>query len=146
MKPNNYLVAAVTALTFATMGTAHAAGKERTDIGKREYLGKCAVCHGQSGKGDGGVAELLKRAPTDLTTLSKKNGGVFPFERVFAIIDGREAVKGHGDRDMPVWGKEYIVETGRAGEHYVDTPYDMEMYARARILALIDYLNRIQSK
>ena len=119
---------------------------ERYDSGKREYMDRCAVCHGQSGKGDGGMIDILRTAPTDLTTLSRNNGGVFPFEHVYAVIDGRQAVKGHGSRDMPIWGKAYNAETVRAGEHYGDMPYNMEMYARARILSLIDYLNRIQAR
>lgn len=119
---------------------------ERHDAGKREYLEHCAVCHGQSGKGDGGMIDILHTAPTDLTTLSRNNGGVFPFEHVYAVIDGRQAVKGHGPRDMPIWGRAYGAETTRAGEYYGDMPYTMEMYVRARILALIDYLNRIQTR
>ena len=119
---------------------------ERYDSGKREYMDRCAVCHGQSGKGDGGMIDILKTAPADLTTLSRNNGGVFPFEHVYAVIDGRQAVKGHGSRDMPIWGRAYSTETTRAGEHYGDMPYTMEMYVRARILSLIDYLNRIQLK
>ena len=119
---------------------------ERYDSGKREYMDRCAVCHGQSGKGDGGMIDILKTAPADLTTLSRKNGGVFPFDRVYGVIDGRQQVQGHGSRDMPVWGKAYSAETVRAGEHYGDMPYTMEMYVRARILSLIDYLNRIQQK
>jgi hypothetical protein len=123
-----------------------AAGKERIDPGKREYENKCAMCHGKLGKGDSQIIDLLKAAPTDLSLLSKKNGGVFPFDRVYAVIDGREVVKGHGDRDMPIWGRDYSAETARAGEYYFDVPYDMEMYVRMRILSLIDYLNRLQSK
>lgn len=119
---------------------------ERYDSGKREHMDRCAVCHGESGKGDGGMIDILRTAPTDPTTLSRNNGGVFPFEHVYAVIDGRQAVKGHGSRDMPIWGKAYSAETVRAGEHYVDMPYNMEMYARARILSLIDYLNRIQAR
>lgn len=119
---------------------------ERHDAGKREYLEHSAVCHGQSGKGDGGMIDILRTAPTDLTTLSRNNGGVFPFEHVYAVIDGRQAVKGHGPRDMPIWGRAYGAETTRAGEYYGDMPYTMEMYVRARILALIDYLNRIQTR
>ena len=92
------------------------------------------------------MIDILRVAPTDPTTLSRQNGGVFPFDRVYSVIDGRQAVKGHGSRDMPVWGKAYGSETVRAGEHYGDMPYTMEMYVRARILSLIDYLNRIQAR
>ncbi len=133
---------ALSGLVFCTGAQAD----ERSDPGKREYMDRCAVCHGQSGKGDGGMIDILRVAPTDLTTLSRQNGGVFPFDRVYSVIDGRQAVKGHGSRDMPVWGKAYGSETVRAGEHYGDMPYTMEMYVRARILSLIDYLNRIQQK
>lgn len=129
---------------LSTGGLANDKGK--VDLGKREFMNRCAVCHGQSGKGDGGAMDILKTAPADLTTLSRKNGGVFPFERVYSVIDGRQLVKSHGTRDMPIWGKDYSTETAKAGEHYVDVPYDMEMYVRSRILSLIDYLNRIQVK
>ena len=92
------------------------------------------------------MTDLLKRTPADLTTLARKNGGVFPVDRVYSVIDGREVMKGHGDRDMPIWGNDYRQEKLEAGEHYYDVPYDMEMYVRARILSLIDYLYRIQAK
>ena len=44
---------------------------------------------------------------------------------------------------MPVWGYEYRVQ---AAEHYIDAPYDPEVYVRARILSLIDYIYRLQQK
>lgn len=145
MKTNKKLV--LLGVALMSIGTCSFANdKDRFDIGKREYLNRCAVCHGQSGKGDGGAIDILKAAPSDLTTLSKKNGGVFPVDRVSAVIDGRQLVKGHGSRDMPIWGKEYSGETAKADEHFGGMPYTMEMYVRARVLALIDYLNRIQSK
>ena len=132
------------ALALGASQLAQAAGK--ADIGKSEFQNRCAVCHGAGGKGDGGAIDILKTAPADLTVLSKKNGGVFPFARVYAVIDGQQAVSGHGPRDMPIWGKTYSMETARADEYYAFMPYDMEMYVRARILALIDYLNRLQVK
>ena len=125
---------------------AWAADPVKLDWGKREFVNKCAICHGQGAKGDGGVTEWLKVAPTDLTTLSKKNGGVFPYDRVYQVIDGREVVKGHGTRDMPIWGRDYLKEGVAAAEYYIDVPYSMEMYSRNRIMALIDYLNRVQVK
>jgi mono/diheme cytochrome c family protein len=128
-------------------GFASAADKKpRMDPGKQEYENSCVLCHGKDGKGTGAIVDLLKKAPTDLTTLSKKNNGVFPFERVYAVIDGREMVKSHGDRDMPAWGNRYSTDSMKAAEYYMDVPYDAEMYARSRILALIDYLNRMQVK
>jgi mono/diheme cytochrome c family protein len=128
-------------------GIAAAAEKKvKVDFGKREYQNSCVLCHGADGKGNGSVVELLKKKPSDLTTLSKKNGGVFPFDRVYSMIDGREMVMGHGDREMPAWGNRYSADATKAAEYYIDVPYDMEMYARSRILALIDYLNRMQVK
>jgi mono/diheme cytochrome c family protein len=146
MKTTSMRILAATVVVSMSWGLAAAAEKGKLDPGKQEYLSKCAVCHGQGGKGDGGVIDLLKKAPSDLTTLSKRNGGVFPFDRVYRVIDGREEIKAHGARDMPIWGDDFRAETTRAAEYYFDTPYDMDMYARARILALIDYLNRIQAK
>lgn len=140
------LLIAVFIASISTAGSAFASGSGKSDLGKNEYMNKCAVCHGQSGKGDGGAIDILKTAPTNLTFLSKNNGGVFPFERVYMVIDGRQAVTGHGSRDMPIWGGSYSQEKAKAGEYFFEMPYDMEMYVRARILALIDYLNRIQAK
>lgn len=138
------VVLAMTALGVGGMAQTSAPGK--FDTGKREFDSKCVVCHGPAGKGNGSYAELLKVAASDLTTLKARNGGVFPFERVYAVIDGREAIKSHGERDMPIWGRDYSKENVKASEYYVDVPYDMEGYVRARILALIDYLNRLQVK
>ena len=73
-------VASFAALAMA--GYVSADGNERPDIGKREYMNKCAVCHGQSGKGDGGAIDILKRAPSDLTVLSKNR-------YVAAIVDSQ---------------------------------------------------------
>lgn len=140
------VLAMAVALFIGQVSSAFAAGKERFDPGKREYENKCAMCHGKTGKGDSNIIDLLKVAPTDLSMLSKRNGGVFPVERLYAVIDGRELIKGHGDRDMPIWGRDYSTETVQAAEHYFDVPYDMEMYVRMRILSLIDYLNRLQKK
>ena len=146
----SYHVAPMLALAVIGGGSAIAAdNKQMLDPGKREFLNSCAVCHGAKGKlegGEGAAVDFLKTTPTDLTTLSKRNGGVFPFERVYAVIDGRQAVKGHGSRDMPIWGDRYTQEKVKAAEHYVDMPYDMEMFARGLIIALIDYLHRLQAK
>ena len=147
MKRGHAKVLVIAALMMGVGGLASAADKKpKVDVGKLEYENSCAVCHGKDGKSTGAIVDLLKKAPADLTTLSKKNNGVFPFDRVYMVIDGRQMVKAHGDRDMPAWGSRYSADTVKAAEYYMDVPYDAEMYARSRILALIDYLNRIQAK
>jgi mono/diheme cytochrome c family protein len=150
MKRISFSMLAFATIAIGSAGLASAADKKASpDPGKREYLNSCAACHGASGKlvpGEGAGVEFLKTTPTDLTTLSKKNGGVFPYERVIQVIDGRKMVSGHGSRDMPIWGDRYSREGVKAAEHYVDVPYDMEMYNRVRIHALIDYIHRLQAK
>ena len=126
-------------------GTAYAADKDKVDIGRAEYEQKCIVCHGVQGKGDGAYSDMLTKRPTDLTLLSKKNGGVFPFARVFETIDGTHELKAHGTREMPIWGKEY-----RSSKYYEDYLHDPEMdrsyFARSRILALTEYIFRLQAR
>jgi mono/diheme cytochrome c family protein len=72
--------------------------------GKEMYTAYCAVCHGTDGKGGGPAASALKVPPTDLTTLSKNNGGEFPAMKVMSSISGKSGVPAHGTREMPVWG------------------------------------------
>ena len=89
--------------------------------------------------------------PPDLTVLAKKNNGVFPFNSVYEIIDGRKTVVAHGTRDMPIWGDRYAPEPTKAliprsSENILSLFYEPEAIVRMRILAVIDYLNRIQEK
>jgi len=65
----------------------------------------CSPCHGRDAKGDGPVAPALKRAPSDLTTLTKRNRGVFPRAEVRDFItNGSADIPEHGSNAMPVWG------------------------------------------
>jgi len=113
------------------------------DLGQREYFSSCAICHGEDGRGNGRLfaTGFLSRKPSDLTALAASNGDVFPFQRVYMMIDGRGMIAAHGTRDMPIWGTEYMAEGARGALVVVDP----QAYARARILALIDYLGRIQA-
>jgi mono/diheme cytochrome c family protein len=113
----------------------------KVDLGKREFESKCAVCHGKDGKGSGPYAEQLKRGLPDLTTLAQRNGGVFPVSRTYETIEG--AGKGHGTRDMPVWGLDYSIQ---ATESLPDLPYNQAIYVRTRIMALLEYLTQLQVK
>jgi mono/diheme cytochrome c family protein len=94
----------------------------------------CAKCHGESGKGDGKAAPALQFAPADLTRISQRNRGKFPFERVVQIVDGRKPMKGHSRTDMPVWGDMLLSE--REG-------YDPQK-VKEQIRQLVHYVASIQ--
>ena len=106
--------------------------------GRLEYQGYCAVCHGENGKGDGIMARYLLIKPADLTQLSKKSGGDFPFWRTYWTIDGRQEVKGHGSRAMPIWGNRFRLEEG------AESPAAWIDLARGRIWQLVVFLQSIQ--
>jgi mono/diheme cytochrome c family protein len=111
-------------------------------FGKREFESNCASCHGVTGRGGGPLVSYLSKSPPDLTQLSKNNAGVFPIARVYDVIEGG-SVPAHGTRDMPVWGQDYRVQ---AATYFMELPYDPEVYVRTRILALAEYLSRIQAR
>jgi hypothetical protein len=90
---------------------------------------------------EGAYSSLLSKTIPNLTTLSKNNGGVFPFARVYQTIDGREQVQAHGTREMPVWGREFTAMGANISPYY-----DPEAFARAKILALTEYVYRLQTK
>lgn len=125
----------------AVLSSGAALAQPATDLGKTEFYAKCAVCHGVSGRGEGSFGEVLKRNMPDLTTIAKRNGGVFPVDRVTMNIDGRATPRAHGTSEMPIWGSRYSVE---APPRYDDFRYDTEAFVRARMLALVDYLYRLQ--
>lgn len=143
MRSTRFAAALLAVGVFSVWGNGYAADKD--DFGKLEYEWNCAICHGLKGKGDGPYADigmLTVRVP-DLTTLAKRNNGVFPLQRVYNVIDGTEALKAHGTRDMPIWGPVYRAEVAK---EYFDVPFNAEAYVRAHILALIEYINRLQAK
>ena len=111
-------------------------------IGSGEYRISCLNGHGEGGKGDGPMMELLTKKPTDLTLLAKNNGGEYPFVKVYQTIDGRVSVPGHGTREMPIWGARYTEEDY---ERY-GTAFGAEDVVRGRILQLVYYIQSLQEK
>jgi mono/diheme cytochrome c family protein len=102
--------------------------------GGETFKTHCASCHGRTAHGDGPLADQLRFLPADLTTISKRNRGKFPAEKVQQIIDGRTAVKGHGGGDMPIWGDAF--SDSREG-------YD-ERKVKAKIAELVQFIASLQ--
>ena len=107
--------------------------------GEVEFQERCAICHGEDAKGNGPYTFALINKPPDLTKLLIENNGHFPFIETFMIIDGREMIKFHGTRLMPIWGDRYEQETWA----YVSPEYANTLI-RGRIFELIIYLYSIQ--
>jgi len=97
----------------------------------KEY---CSVCHGVEGRGNGPAAGALKTPPTDLTQISKRAGGKFPFATIKSKITGDDVVAAHGTRDMPIWGSLF---------RQADSSSSV---AELRLTNLIDYIEKLQAK
>ena len=109
----SWLLAAVLLLSPAALVARGQAERDSGVVsGAVDYRTYCASCHGSLGRGDGPLARQLATRPSDLTTLSRRNGGRFPYERVYAAIDGRRPAKAHGA--MPAWADAF--GDARAGE------------------------------
>jgi mono/diheme cytochrome c family protein len=130
----------VMTLLWAGVSRSLAQEQEVVEAGKREFQRSCATCHGVDGKGDGPSASTLNVKPADLTQLSKNHGGVFLFWRTYEKINGADEapIRGHGTREMPIWGERFRLEKG-ASEEY-------RMGVRGRLLSLVYYLQSIQEK
>ena len=72
--------------------------------GELTYVRYCVSCHGKDAKGDGPLANDLRVPVPDLTMVSARSGGNYPYDRVVRIIQSGETVRGHGTADMPAWG------------------------------------------
>lgn len=102
------------------------------DIGPAQgaalFAQNCTSCHGADARGGVGP---------DLTTISARNGGTFPRDRVRAQIDG---LSRHGDPDavMPEFGAEGLGDTVVVEEDGLGIPVPEDL------LALTAFLDGIQ--
>jgi hypothetical protein len=126
-------------ITLALLLGIHGIGlAAESNSGKQIYLQYCSSCHGKDGKGNGTVSRDLKVRVPDLTGLAKRNKGIYPLDDVMATIDGRRLVRGHGDRNMPVWGESFHSES--EGKKYPE----LTTLLKAKIIA--EYLATLQKK
>lgn len=107
--------------------------------GRTSFRLYCASCHGTEARGDGNVAKFLTVEPADLTRIMERYDE-WPEERLYAIIDGREEVRAHGRREMPIWGD--VFQSPLADSE--QTEEEEQERADRKIRELIIYLKTIQ--
>ena len=105
--------------------------------GKQAFMENCASCHGFDAKGTGEMADILIKMPPDLTTLTQRNGGVFPTVYLMSTIDGYSR-KDHFSGAMPEFGAAGLGETVIVEKDGIGTPVPAEL------LALTEYLEGVQ--
>lgn len=110
-------------------------------LGKSTFGARCASCHGETGKGDGEIAGMFQVPPSDLTKLSERSGGAFPFSKVYQILATGLGEKAHSNSQMPIWGDFFkadaVLDRGLIGN-------DPDYIVQGRILSLTYYLQSIQ--
>ena len=103
--------------------------------GAKIFQYHCAACHGADGRGHGPTSVALKHPVPDLTVISQRSGGKFPYQRVKEIIEGKEpGLLAHGDREMPIWGPIF---------HEVESDQD---WGEVRLEAITQHMESIQQK
>ena len=109
-------------------------GRNTVD-GAKTFHYRCAVCHGADGRGHGPDSVVLRHQVADLTLISQRNGGKFPYRRVKAIIEGKETgLFSGGDREMPNWEPIF---------HEVESDQD---WGEVRLDAITKHIESIQRK
>jgi hypothetical protein len=134
------------ALALAAAGLASPAVAEGDrDLGRITYGTHCASCHGSDGRGDGPMAEFLTVEVPDLATIQRDNGGIFPFARVFRIIEEGAENEVHAASGMPAWSERLLTDTYILHGIRVE-PGQREAFVRSRILAVIDHIAGMQEQ
>lgn len=100
-----------------------------------DYIEYCSACHGPSGRGDGEMASILVRRPSDLTQISETSDR-FPFWRVYDIIAGDVSVPGHQTFQMPQYSVRFEADERKPGY----------LPAHIRILLLTHYVRDLQNE
>ncbi len=103
--------------------------------GAKLFSQYCSSCHGTKATGDGPTSYAMKKKVPDLTLIAKRNGGVFPLDKVQAEISGEKATGlSHGTREMPLWGPIFSLDLS-----------DRD-YSKLRLYNVAKYLEVIQKK
>ncbi len=141
MKTPRFLLSAASALLLSGVlligcSQTNKLGNDPVARGEASFNTYCTSCHGTSATGNGPAAEALTTRPTDLTLLRKNNDGVYPADKVYATIDGREVMYSHGTREMPIWGNIWRENNGKPRP---------EEEVNKQISEIVEYIRSIQT-
>jgi mono/diheme cytochrome c family protein len=130
------LLGAVFALAaFSAPAAQERPPREDYNSGAYLYRAFCATCHGETGKGDGPIADIADRRPSDLTVLARNHGGTYPRDRVIRILENVEPLPGHDPPAMPNWRNVLRKTEG-----------DNDRVIRQRLEALVAHVATLQQK
>jgi mono/diheme cytochrome c family protein len=86
------------AVVFSIMAVASAPATESVqDDAEKVFAGKCAMCHGKAGAGDGAAAAAMDPKPTDFTSAEYQEGRTDD-EIAEAIKVGKGAMPAYGEK------------------------------------------------
>jgi mono/diheme cytochrome c family protein len=86
--------------------------------GQQMYHEYCAACHGVKADGNGPAAPACKVKPSNLTLMTRNNGGKFPYNYFYSVVQFGTPMPtpAHGTADMPIWLPLFIsLDNGRQG-------------------------------
>lgn len=132
-----YALTAACLLTAGCMTTE--AQLASPDAGRALFAENCAACHGPGGTGNGPLAAGLDTPPADLTKIASRRDGVWPMLEIMSIVDGY-ARRTNPRADMPV-----IAELTEGPMINFDTGNGITRQVPARLVAVVDYLESLQS-
>jgi mono/diheme cytochrome c family protein len=103
--------------------------------GAKIFQYRCSVCHGVDGRGHGPDSVVLQHQVPDLTLISQRSDGKFPYQRVKDVIVGEKAgLLAQRNREMPIWGPIF---------HEVESDQD---WGEVRLEAITKHVESIQQK
>jgi len=122
-------------LAAAALAAVRKAAPAIQPTARETFAHSCASCHGRDGRGGGPSAAALANRPPDLTTLSLRNNGNFPYARVSGTIAGDTTRADIVQREMPCFG--LIFRDNADGNPGT---------AQARVADLTEYIRSLQAK
>ena len=118
---------------------------QKIKSGKAEFEATCAICHGSDAKGRGSFTLFMTKPVPDLTSITKRNNGEFPFMRLYEMMNGPGEIPGHAIREMPIWSEYYKDQAPKElGPFYNYS--DVVAFVNTKTMSLLAYVASLHEK